>query len=495
MTRALVALILAGASSTLSGVPVATAQVLASDLISQANSIITDPAEYSAYANAVNQSSPAIRAAAIETFLQRYPNTLVKNHLLEFLMETYRATSNRPKTLATAERLLQSDPNNPRALAIKATIDGGLLVADGKAAADALDAIKPASMSDADFQKYREKLQQHQGNSLVHFRLGESFFEQRDFQFAAYEFRVALDGDPHPNWIDAWAHIDLGEIFDAGHQRGRAIRDYQAAIATRDDTDGAQAIAAERLAGRGIDDLILHRVSAADFPDPIVEIHAQYSPEGRLAELEGTVYLAGTIAADGSATDLHAVQPLGLGLDDAAMAAASQSTFEPARINNVPAPKQTTVRVNFLLSSRQSRWHLLRVAFDTPEGVSRPHFASAPYPGGEGICPAAIDSARLLAVMGRRAEVTLAFDVDQAGHPVRIRVQEATEPVWGDQAASFVRHWRFSPANKDGKPVSSSCTVDLVWGEKEFTQDSLRVAGVEFGALPSQRGELSPANR
>jgi hypothetical protein len=43
--------------------------------------------------------------------------------------------------------------------------------------------------------------------------------------------------------------------------------------------------------------------------------------------------------------------------------------------------------------------------------------------------------------------------------------------------------------------VSSSCTVDLVWGEKEFTQDSLRVAGAEFGALPSQRGELSPANR
>ena len=32
-----------------------------------------------------------------------------------------------------------------------------------------------------------------------------------------------------------WAHIGLGEIFDTTRQRDRAIREYQAAVGTRDD--------------------------------------------------------------------------------------------------------------------------------------------------------------------------------------------------------------------------------------------------------------------
>jgi TonB family protein len=108
---------------------------------------------------------------------------------------------------------------------------------------------------------------------------------------------------------------------------------------------------------------------------------------------------------------------------------------------------------------------------------------NAPYPRGEGIGPAAVDAARLLAVMGRQAVVRLAFDVDEAGHPVRIRVQEASEPVWGEEAVSLVRRWQFSPAKKDDKPVSTQCTVDLVWGEKEFTRNSLCVAATELSSL------------
>jgi TonB family protein len=346
-----------------------------------------------------------------------------------------------------------------------------------------LNTTKPASMPDADFQSYREELQQTPGSALAHFRLGESFFEDRNFQAAANEFRAALSGDPHPNWIDAWAHIDLAEIFDATRQRDRAIREYQAAVGTRDDTGGAQGVATKGL-DSGIDNPILHRVSSAvDFPDRMVDISAEYSPEGRVAGLEGTVYLAGTVTADGSVRDLHVVRPLGLGLEEAAIAAAGQWKLEPTRINDVPIVGSTTIRVNFLLKSRQSCWHLLRVAFATPEGVSRPHFVNAPYPRGEGIGPAAADAARLLAVMGRQAVARLVFEVDEAGHPVRIRVQQASEPVWGEQAVSLVRRWQFSPAKKDDKLVSTPCTVDLVWGEKEFTRNSLHAAATELGAL------------
>jgi TonB family protein len=347
-------------------------------------------------------------------------------------------------------------------------------------------ALGQESGTDA-LQMYRDELQQHPGNSLAHFRLGELFFQQHNLQLAANEFRAALNGDPHPHWIDAWAHIDLGELLDSTKQRDRAVQEYRAAVQTRDDTDGALAFAFKRLKDGGIDNPILHRVSR-DVPDPLptVEIPAQYSVEGKLAGLEGTVYLAGVVATDGSARNLQVIQPLGLGLDDAAVLAASRWKFEPTRINNLPAPKPTTIRVNFLLPSRQSRWHLLRVVFGTAEGASRTHFMSAPYPEGDGIGPAAIDAAKMLAVMGRQAVVTLTFNVDENGHPVGIRVQEATEPVWGDQAVSFVRRWQFSPAYRNGRPVRMPCTLDLVWGEKEFNSNSLRVAAATFRALQSQ---------
>ena len=280
---------------------------------------------------------------------------------------------------------------------------GLVVVATGQ---NGLNTTKPASMPDADFQRYQEELRQAPGSALAHFRMGESFFDVHNFQAAANEFRDALNGapHPHPNWIDAWAHIDLGEIFDATGQRDRAIVEYKQAIATWDNTDGAQEIAREGVRLEA-DFPRLHRVSLdAEFPDGIVvDIPAEYPLEARVAGLEGTVYLAGTVTTDGSVRDLHLVQPLGLGLEEAAIAAARQWKFEPARINDVPTISSTTIRVSFLLKSRQSRWHLLRVAFATSEGVSRPHFVNAPYPRGEGIGPAAADAARLLAVMGRQA--------------------------------------------------------------------------------------------
>ena len=48
---------------------------------------IKDQQEYNDYSNAIGQSGPA-KAAAIEAFLTKYPNTVVKNALLEVLMAT-----------------------------------------------------------------------------------------------------------------------------------------------------------------------------------------------------------------------------------------------------------------------------------------------------------------------------------------------------------------------------------------------------------------------
>ena len=129
---------------------------------------IKDPAEYNDYTNAVGQSTPAAKAAAIETFLTKYPNSVVKNDLLEVLMATYQQTGDMAKTLSTADRLLASDPGNLRALAISVYIEKSQAAtkttpADAqpildKAAAQAqtgLSATKSGNMSDADFQKLK----------------------------------------------------------------------------------------------------------------------------------------------------------------------------------------------------------------------------------------------------------------------------------------------------------------------------------------------------
>ena len=81
---------------------------------------IKDPAEYNAYVNAVQQSDPAAKAQAIEAFLQTYSNSVMKEDALVQLMGAYQQSSNASKTIDTASRILQANPNNVRALALLA---------------------------------------------------------------------------------------------------------------------------------------------------------------------------------------------------------------------------------------------------------------------------------------------------------------------------------------------------------------------------------------
>ncbi|MDE0292977.1 MAG: tetratricopeptide repeat protein, partial [Bryobacterales bacterium] len=74
---------------------------------------------------------------------------------------------------------------------------------------------------------------------LAHYRIGEIFFRQNNYQSAANQFREALNGNGEPEWTEVWAHISLGNIFDITDQRDRAVNEYQLALRTRDNTQGA----------------------------------------------------------------------------------------------------------------------------------------------------------------------------------------------------------------------------------------------------------------
>jgi tetratricopeptide (TPR) repeat protein len=87
--------------------------------------------------------------------------------------------------------------------------------------------------------QYQAVLDLNKNSSLAHYRLGEVHFKLRNYNAAMEEFRRALDGDLDPKWIEVWAHLELGKIFDASGQRDRALNEYQRALQTNDNTQGA----------------------------------------------------------------------------------------------------------------------------------------------------------------------------------------------------------------------------------------------------------------
>jgi tetratricopeptide (TPR) repeat protein len=79
---------------------------------------IKDPAEFNAYQMATTQSDPKAKAAAIEDFLTKYPQSVVKKAMLDMLIDTYQQSGQMDQALNAASRMLQIDPDNLKAIYI-----------------------------------------------------------------------------------------------------------------------------------------------------------------------------------------------------------------------------------------------------------------------------------------------------------------------------------------------------------------------------------------
>lgn len=131
---------------------------------------IKDPAEFNAYQMATTQSDPKAKAAALESFLQQYPQSVVKNAVLLLLLDTYQGLGDADHVVSTSSRVLQVDPNNFEAIfysvAIKRsqctrsidpktgkTNDAQTCDDAATLAAKGLTVAKPAATSDDDWKK------------------------------------------------------------------------------------------------------------------------------------------------------------------------------------------------------------------------------------------------------------------------------------------------------------------------------------------------------
>ena len=125
---------------------------------------IKDPAEYNAYQMFSTQTDPKAKAAAGESFLTTYPQSVVKNAVLDNLIDTYQSLQDADKTLSAASRLLQVDPNNMKAIFISVFVKKAQCAKTSEAqtcddaaalAHKGLTAPKPASVSDDDWNKQK----------------------------------------------------------------------------------------------------------------------------------------------------------------------------------------------------------------------------------------------------------------------------------------------------------------------------------------------------
>jgi hypothetical protein len=76
-------------------------------------------------------------------------------------------------------------------------------------------------------------------SSLARYCIAEFLLEKHAYQASVDAYRDWLAGDGNPVWTKAWSHIQIGKIFDLTRQRERAVAQYQLAIETGDNTDGA----------------------------------------------------------------------------------------------------------------------------------------------------------------------------------------------------------------------------------------------------------------
>ncbi len=107
----------------LAGVSLAITPALFAQGGGQGTIQISNPDEFNAYQQASTQSDPNAKANALEDFLTKYPQSVVKKTVLDQLMDTYQQLGQADKALSAATRLLQIDPNNPKAIFLSVYLD------------------------------------------------------------------------------------------------------------------------------------------------------------------------------------------------------------------------------------------------------------------------------------------------------------------------------------------------------------------------------------
>ena len=158
---------------------------------------IKDPAEFNAYQMFSTQSDPKAKTAAGESFLKTYPQSQVKNLVLDTLIDAYAQSNDQDGVLSACSRMLQLDPNNLKAILYSVNIKKGQCQKtsdaqtcdDGAALArKGLQVTKPANTSDDDWKKLT-----HAAFTIFHSTIAlDDGLSKKDWKAAQDEYKTEL---------------------------------------------------------------------------------------------------------------------------------------------------------------------------------------------------------------------------------------------------------------------------------------------------------------
>jgi tetratricopeptide (TPR) repeat protein len=159
---------------------------------------------------------------AADEFAAKYPASELKIFVYEKAMHEYQAENNEPKTLATAEKVLQLDPDNAIALVLTANVLSDLLSEndsdrDKKIAEIRKNGSHALQLMDANFSPvanatpeqvaaYKKTLQ-----ALAHLALGITALKVGDDAGAENELKAAAEANPSQPDPYIWYHLALAQ--------------------------------------------------------------------------------------------------------------------------------------------------------------------------------------------------------------------------------------------------------------------------------------------
>lgn len=165
-----------------------------------------------------------------------------------------------------------------------------------------------------------------------------------------------------------------------------------------------------------------------------------YSDEARRRSIEGVVLVRAAIDASGRVRDAQVTRGLGAGLEQNALVALRQWRFHPGIRNGAAIPMDVEIEITFTLRNESIN---AQIANDMVSLV------------GPGVTPP--QAVRVVNPRSPRERLagTVVLDVVllEDGTPRIVRILRSLRPDLDDIAVEAFAQWRFSPAQKDGRPI------------------------------------------
>ena len=169
------------------------------------------------------------------------------------------------------------------------------------------------------------------------------------------------------------------------------------------------------------------------------------------AQSLGIVVVSTVVGIDGHTHDVQVLRSLEPVIDADAIQTVKQWTFKPAMKDGKPVAFRMNVEMDYTKGA--SNWSMSRVFPVSDPTVMRPRPLKTPEPEYS-------ESARKKKIQGT---VTLSIIVGGDGHTHDVKVVDSLEPSLDSQAVDAVKHWRFAPCTKDGKPVACQMKVEVAY--------------------------------